>query len=183
MNKNKIIAAVVAVLAALIVIYVAAAPYITVHQIKSAAKAHDSVALSQHIDFDSVRLSLKEQLNAKFARELGQDPDMHNNPFALLGMALAGVVVDKAVDAYISPSGVTQLMEGRKPQAEHEPEQAEGSAPHSTERKPLADASMGYESLNRFVVKAPDDEGRETQFWLTRRGLSWKLTQIVLPMD
>ena len=46
MSKNKIIAALVAVLAALIVVYVAAAPYITVHQIKSAAKAHDSVALS-----------------------------------------------------------------------------------------------------------------------------------------
>ena len=184
MSKNKIIAAVAAVLAALIVIYVAAAPYITVHQIKSAAKAHDSVALSQHIDFDSVRLSLKEQLNAKFARELGQDPDMHNNPFALLGMALAGVVVDKAVDVYVSPSGVTQLMEGRKPQAEREHEsQADGSVPHSSERKPLADASMGYQSLNRFVVKAPDDEGRETQFWLSRRGLDWKLTQIVLPLD
>ena len=65
MRVSKIIAALVV---ALLAIYLAAAPYITVHQIKSAAKAHDGVALSQHIDFDSVRLSLKEQLNAKFAR-------------------------------------------------------------------------------------------------------------------
>lgn len=180
MRVPKIIAALVV---ALLAIYLAAAPYITVYQIKSAAKAHDGVALSQHIDFASVRQSLKDQMNAKFMRELGQNSSGLGEPFAVLGLALAGVVVDKAVDVYVTPSGVTQLMQGRKPQAEREPEQADGSAPSSAERKPLADASMGYQSLNRFVVKAPDDEGRETQFVLSRQGLGWKLTQIVLPMD
>ena len=176
MARVKIIAGIAA---ALVAIYVAAAPYITVYQIKSAAKAHDGVALSQHIDFASVRQSLKDQMNAKFMRELGQNSAGLGEPFAVLGLALAGVVVDKAVDVYVTPSGVTQLMQGRKPQSE-----AESNAPASSqERKPLADATMGYQSWNSFVVKAPNDEAEITQFVLSRRGLGWKLTEIIVPMD
>ena len=69
-------------------------------------------------------------------------------------------------------------MEGHKPQSE-----AESNAPASSqERKPLADATMGYQSWNRFVVKAPNDEAEITQFVLSRRGLGWKLTEIIVPM-
>ena len=159
MRVSKIIAALVV---ALLAIYLAAAPYITVYQIKSAAKAHDGVALSQHIDYASVRQSLKDQMNAKFMRELGQNSAGLGEPFAVLGLALAGVVVDKAVDVYVTPSGVTQLMQGHKPQPE---------------------ATMGYQSLNSFVVKAPNDEAEITEFVLSRRGLGWKLTEIIVPMD
>ena len=175
MRVSKIIAALVV---ALLAIYLAAAPYITVYQIKSAAKAHDGAALSQHIDFASVRQSLKDQMNAKFMRELGQKSAGLGEPFAVFGLALAGVVVDKAVDVYVTPSGVTQLMQGHKPQP------AEDNAPASSqERKPLADATMGYQSLNSFVVKAPNDDAEITQFVLSRRGLGGKLTEIIVPMD
>ena len=133
MRVPKIIAALVV---ALLAIYLAAAPYITVYQIKSAAKAHDGVALSQHIDFASVRQSLKDQMNAKFMRELGQNSAGLGEPFAVLGLALAGVVVDKAVDVYVTPAGVTQLMQGHKPQP------SEDNAP----------ASSGVTFENKFTV-------------------------------
>ncbi|MEZ5436438.1 MAG: DUF2939 domain-containing protein [Pseudomonadales bacterium] len=45
----------------LVAAYVFALPYITVHQIRQAVEMRDSVALSEHIDFPSVRLSLKDQ--------------------------------------------------------------------------------------------------------------------------
>jgi len=49
-------------------IYVVTAPYITVHQIGDAAKRQDGEALSEHIDFPSVRQSFKDQANAAFAK-------------------------------------------------------------------------------------------------------------------
>jgi len=39
---------------------------------------------------------------------------------------------------------------------------------------------MGYRSLGRFVVTAHGRQG-DTQFVLGRRGLGWKLTEIILP--
>ena len=58
MSKGKIIG----IVGALFAIYVAAAPYITVYQMKSAAESRDGEALSEHIEFPSVRQSLKDQM-------------------------------------------------------------------------------------------------------------------------
>lgn len=54
MSRSKIGVGIVAVIFA---IYVVAAPYITVHQMKEAAKRRDGESLSEYIDFPSVRQS------------------------------------------------------------------------------------------------------------------------------
>lgn len=101
----------------LVAAYVFALPYITVHQIRQAVKARDSVALSEHIDFPSVRLSLKDQLNAALMGKIQSD-EMKDNPFAALGMMLAGPLVDKMLEAYVTPAGIGQLLSGKKTQHE-----------------------------------------------------------------
>jgi hypothetical protein len=80
-------------------IYVAAAPYITVHQMKDAAKRRDGEALSEHIDFPSVRQCFKDQVNAMFAKEMVEDEKLKGNPYAPVGMAIVGMMVDTMVDA------------------------------------------------------------------------------------
>lgn len=172
-SKGKILTAI----GALFAIYVAAAPYITVYQLKSAAESRDGEALSERIDFPSVRQSLKDQINAMFMKEITKD-GMKDNPFAALGAAFAGVMVDKMVDAFVTPAGITQLMSGEKPKTTEGEESASNSV-----RKPLSDASMSYESLDKFVVKVKGNSGEEGKFVLRRRGFGWKLTEIIIPLN
>ncbi len=171
MSKGKLLAGI----AALFAIYVAAAPYITVHQIKSAAKSRDGEALSEHVEFPSVRQSLKDQMNAVFMKEMAKE--LEGNPFAAVGAAFAGIMVDKMVDAFVTPAGITQLMSGEKPNPTESGESGRDSA-----REPFANASMAYESLNKFVVTVKGDAGDDGKFVLRRRGIGWKLTEILIPL-
>jgi TonB family protein len=170
MSRGKIIAA----FGVLFAIYVVASPYITVHQMKSAAESYSGEELSEHIEFPSVRQSLKDQMNAMLVKEMAKG-EMKDSPFAALGAAFAWLMVDKIVDTYVTPAGITQLMAGKTPQ----PTEG-GKSGGSSARKPLSDASMSYESLNKFVVKVKGDNGEEGKFVLRRRGMSWKLTEIIV---
>lgn len=181
MSKGKVVLGVVAVL---VVAYIAAAPYITVYQMKSAAENHDGEALSEHIDFPSVRQSLKDQMNIMFAKEMAQDKEMKDNPFAALGAAFAGMMVNKMVDAFVTPAGITQMMAGEKPKPALNNASTQPTTPsEGAARKPWSYATMGYESLNKFVVKVKDEKGGESKFILRREGIGWKLTQIIIPLE
>jgi hypothetical protein len=161
------------------VAYVFALPYITLYHIKQAVDERDSAALSEHIDFPSVRQSLKDQLNAMLMGKMHSD-DMKNNPFAALGMALAGPVVDKMVEAYVTPAGVEQLLAGEKPslknarKIKHAADNADNTAAQEpATEKPLADVAMGYKSTSRFEV---EDKKKGTRVVLRRQGLTWRVT-------
>jgi len=177
------------VLVFLVLAYVFALPYITLYQIKQAVDERDSVALSEHIDFPSVRQSLKDQLNATLMGKMQSD-EMKNNPFAALGMALAGPLVDKMLDVYITPAGVEQLLAGEKPSIKNakkikhvEEGAANNSSSHqedAAEQKPLADVALGYKSTNRFEV---EDQKKGTRVVLRRQGLTWKVAEILFPND
>ncbi len=172
--------------------YVVAAPWLTAYQISDAVDRRDSVALAEQVEFDSVRQSLKQQLNSRVLRELGTDNKQ--NPFAALGASLANMMVDGLLDTYMTPAGIERLMRGETP-APGIPESSPplpsgnevGHGPDATESQPerkklFSDARMGYQTLDRFVVTVTDEKGREADFVLSRRGLDWKLTAIVLPL-
>lgn len=163
----------------LVVAYWIGSPYWVVHQIQSAAQAKDAQALAAHIDFVSVRQNLKDQLNNKMTATVEQHT---NNPFALLGTAFAGLLVDKMVDVYVTPTGMQKLMSGQFPQLPHSsstPDDAKST--DSADSKP--DVQMSYQSLNSFVVTSTSAQGHPIQAVLTRQGLTWKVTNIVLPLD
>ncbi|WP_298719455.1 DUF2939 domain-containing protein [uncultured Oceanisphaera sp.] len=172
--------------------YVAAAPWLTAYRISDAVDQRDSVALAERVEFDSVRLSLKQQLNSRVLRELGADNKQ--NPFAALGASLANIMVDGLLDTYMTPAGIERLMRGETP-APGIPESrplppsntngngSDSGKPQAERKKLFSDAHMGYRSLHRFVVTVTDDEGKQADFVLSRRGLDWKLTAIVLPLN
>lgn len=166
------------------VLYIAAAPYITVYQIRQAAEDRDAEGLSEHIDFPSVRQSLKDQMNAKVMASTSED--LKDNPFAAFGAALAGAMVDKMVDAYVTPAGITQMMKGEKPVGgkarENVSAETTGSG-HQADKKPFDNASMTYEGLSKFVVEVKDGSKEPVRFILRRDGISWKLSEIGLPLD
>lgn len=54
---------------------------------------------------------------------------------------------------------------------------------NSSLREPFANASMSYESLNKFLVIVKDQSGEGGRFILRRHGIDWKLTEIAIPLD
>lgn len=183
MSKPKWI--IVLALLALALAYVVATPWITVYRMKAAIEQHDGAALAAHIDLPSVRQSLKDQINERVQRDLSGNSGTAGNPLATFGTALAGLLVDKLVDATVTPAGISELMEGATPQLPL-PGAATGASTQGTESsasRPLAHASMGYTAWNRFVVTAKDRRGRGQKFILERRGLGWQLTGVILARD
>ena len=167
----------------LLVVYVFASPYLVVYQIRAATQSHDAPALAKHIDFISVRTNLKDQLNQKIAGITSQAGD-DQRPFSRFGTALAGLMVDKLVDVYVTPSGMQQLMSGKKPQSPSTaPQKTPSNTPTTHTEKPDVTSSMSYQSLNTFVVSATGKTGDLVDVVLSRQGLTWKVTNIVLPLD
>lgn len=175
MTKGPVIAVVVGLLA----VGIAAQPYMTVRQLRAAAERRDGAAFSEFIDFPSVRQSLKDQINAAFLREMTKDGGAQQNGAAVLG-AIGGVIVDRAaeafLEAYVTPAGITQMMAGNQSDSDG----------HDTDDKigcqPMAGGSMSYESLNKFVVSAGGDVGRECGIVLRRQGIGWKVTEFIIPL-
>jgi hypothetical protein len=85
--------------------------------------------------------------------------EMSTNPFAALGMALAGPMVDSMVDATVTPAGLSQLLaSGSLPDANRQntgEQVGEASAPSQDIFKSV---SMAYQSFNRFQVSIKPSE-------------------------
>ena len=67
-----------------IVGYVAAGPYLTISEIKTAVVEQDSEKLSNNIEFPTLRQNLKDQLNAVMMKNVVTE--LVDNPFAALAV-------------------------------------------------------------------------------------------------
>jgi hypothetical protein len=116
-------------------------------------------------------------MNARLTKELSGEK-LKENPFAVLGAAFAGVMIDKALDAYVTPAGITQLMAGNKLD-----EKSDKVADDNFSNDPFQNSSMAYESTRKFVINVKDEAGESVKFVLRRNGMDWKLTEIILPSN
>ena len=177
----------------LVILWVVAGPYITVYQMKKAVLNHDGAALSGHVDFPSLRESLKNQMNTMMGvnRDVASVKDI---PLAAIGSLFGGVITDKLVDLYVTPGNIASLMRGDKPDQDSEKAPGFGfgsrdddarnnrTASDESYKRPFSDASMAYAGFDRFTVTVHDgDENKGITFVLRRQGLFWKLTEILLP--
>lgn len=161
----------------LLLAYAVAAPYIVVYQIRDAVQAHDGEELSEHVDFDSLRQSFKDQLNLMLIEQT-KSANPSDDGFAVLGTALAGAMIDKVVDVYITPAALSSMLKGDNPLPS-----AKGARSTAPVHKPFAGSSMSYSSFSKFVVRSNNDNGDEVSFIFRRRGIDWKLCEILLPLD
>ncbi len=179
MNK-KILGSVVALVIA-IVGYLYASPYLVLNSIKTAAQNGESEKVSQYIDYPSVRQSFKDQMNAKMAKELmNQD----NDGFAALGAMIASTMVDKMIDGFVTPEGMTLMLQGKdlKQSAQQSMGGQDSSNQENEEPKPEYEA--GYTSMNDFEVVIKDqDQSKQIKVLMARDGLSWKIHKIAVPME
>lgn len=160
--------------------YVAVGPYLTVRAIRAAVTEQDAASLSKQVDFPALRASLKAQLSDRLVREAGAD--LQVNPFAAFGLSLANGVISGAVDIMVTPLGLGAMMDGRKvwKRIDNDFSPVDPDLPTV---EPLHDARYRYESPSRFTATVDDTDGRPIVFVLTRKGLSWRLSDIRLPRD
>ena len=173
---KKIILGIIVVIA---VGYIFATPYITVYQMKVAAENQDGEALSEHVNFPVLRQNLKDQLNAQLGVVMAQEA-MDDNPFTAIGAAFGGILVGKMIDVYVTPAGIIELMKGESPDTES----TGGSTEKRTPSEPFANVSMSYESFSKFsvTIKLNTELAEEVKFNLRRKGIGWKLTEILFPL-
>jgi hypothetical protein len=150
-------------------------PYVAARQLKQAAISGDADKLDAAVDFPAVRESLKPQLSAALMRKLHDDRDIRDNPLAGIGALLVPTVVDRMVDAFVTPDGLAALVRGNRPS-------------EMKDQPPAENPSIRYDyewiSVDRFRVRLTNTQTQQkgAAFLFERRGLAnWKLVKLELP--
>lgn len=159
--------------------YVAAGPYLTISQIKTGIVEQDSEKLSDNIDFPALRQNLKDQLNAVMMKKAATK--LKDNPFAALAAGFATKMVDGIVDSFVTPTGLASIMEGKKPSRSGTGDTKKTNPPKKEDL--FKNARFSYDSMSKFSIWVPNDKGQEVRFVLKRDGFSWKLVNLIVPMD
>lgn len=159
--------------------YIAISPLLVVNQIKVGIEEKNSELLSKNIDFPILRENIKEQLNAAMMAKVTSE--MENNPFGVLAAGLASKMADGIIDSFITPSGLSSLMQGKEPSKS--PVETPSSSSLNNEEELFQDARYSYDSINRFSVWVLNENDEEIGFILRRNGVEWKLVNIIIPAD
>jgi len=174
MKKSHAFAA-AAIAAALVALSSYASPYWTLHQMKTAITEKDADGLSEHIDFPALRESFKGQMMAMMKERLAP-AGAENNPFAAMGQMMGATLIDRLVDAAVSPAGVMAMMEaGKVKPGARSTQQAKADAANET-----LDYSVDYRGWSKVAIStSKQDAGtfilKRTGFW------SWQLSALELP--
>jgi hypothetical protein len=175
----KRMAVFVLVVLALLVGAGVAGPYLTLYQLRTAIQEQDPERLADQVDFPTLRSNLKDQINARTAQ--ATPPQWRDSPLSALALGLTTQLADHAVDALITPPGLASLMAGYGPRPATVPPadpDAPGTAPPAD---PFRDARTRFDNPNRFSVQARTRRGDLIHFVLSRHGLKWRLSNILLP--
>lgn len=150
--------------------YIYALPFIKVKQIKDTLKSKDTTLLSEYIDFPLLRENIKSQLKASFIKEIQDDEETQNNPFSALGMGLGFIMVDKAIDTFLTSSGIQAIIK----------ESEQSLDIDASLKKYNYKVNMDYKSSRQFhiFVENNDSKNENIQFILKRKGLNWQLTSV-----
>ena len=160
--------------------YIAAGPFMTVNAIRTAVRDQDAAALSKHIDFPALRMSFKRQLDDYLVRRAG--PDMQSNVFGAIALRIASGATDGLVDAMATPAGLAALLEGRNfLHRLNGSRRSEDPYTPALPRDPLEGATYASNRHRGSRQQFQNGDGEPVVFVLTRQGLRWKLTDVLLP--
>lgn len=161
-------------------------PFFAVQSLIDAAHHGDKAKLDAMIDFPAVRDGLKVQLKNALIDRMAKDPEVQNSPFAALALGMATAMVDKTVDAYVTPESIGNLAAGQTapvaggetaPAGQLTPQPA--PKPQAKTAKPKV--AYRYVTLDRVEATVPsnNDPKAVVRFDFERRNLiSWKLVKI-----
>lgn len=154
-----------------------ASPHVALYRMRAAVEARDAQALSGHVDFPSLRESVKVQVMRRLGAQdvLG---DSGSNPFAAFGKAMALAVIDPVVDAAVTPAGVAAMLDSGDIRVQ--PKREDAPAPTGEGARDKVNYDLSYRGWDQAVVQRADGGG--VAFILNRDGLwGWKLAAVELP--
>ena len=152
-------------------------PWWTLRQVQRAADARDAAALSAYVDYPALRTDVKQQAQRTISQAAATD-----DPLIALGAAVAGVLVDPAVEALVTPDGVAAMF-AQAPVAETPVEKAPPArgAPFGLPKLDLGHAPK-IERIGLDQFRVADRAGRGTARFV-RHGLGWRLAGIRLAVS
>lgn len=149
-----------------------ASPYMVTKQLYRGVMQMDANVIERHVDFPSLRESLKEQANAYLAIHMPRGEDGRTGIFGAAGLVMMPKIVEAVVDAYVTPTGMRQALE----RAVVKTSQAEGKEPRPLKREDIDYAF--FENPDTFRVEA-----RDMVFILRLKDWRWQLTEARLPPE
>lgn len=151
-----------------------ASPYTALRGIQQAVADNNADAVSEHIDYDVLRANMKLRVGGYMLETTA--PSMPKL-FKDLALSQASVVIDKAVDAYVTPETLKRVMEIKPVQGSNAKDavaiQRTWDIQWRTERKGLNEIWLHVASTNSKYA------GREVVVYLRRvSGITWKVVDI-----
>ncbi|MDQ5985442.1 MAG: hypothetical protein CSYNP_01152 [Syntrophus sp. SKADARSKE-3] len=182
--KYVVIMCIVAISTILFAIY--ALPFIAYYQVESAIMTKDTGKLASYTDFNELKRNMKNQKGQRVIKNLKKD-DGTDQSLVDLSIAWSAITTDVEIDRSISTEGFYVNLSGmgldnRKPDR-IKPMQEVNTI--ELVKKLFDDASFNYQSFSKFTVNVKDKKGRYVEYFLftfDRDGLTWKLTNVRLPM-
>lgn len=173
--RNAIAIGVGVVVVAFVAAYLSS-PFLALDSLSNAVRTGDRDKLSVLVDFPAVRTSLKDQFSALIAKRANDRQELKKNPFAGFVLMLVPVILDKVVDATVTPDGIAELL--ARPIDDHPKE------PRDKQKR--WNRSWSFIDFDHFRARYTDPDDAGIVFGLVferRRLFSWKLVRIDLPGD
>jgi len=151
-------------------------PYRTLKGLQSAIALGDTGALNEYVDFPTLRQNLKHQINTRANAQV--NAALPSGILSQLAAGIANSVVDTTVESLVTPAGLNKLVLGAsivtgQPQGE----------PGGTLAERFNGGGGAFEATDRFVYTIKPTTNRELTLILTRTGLTWRLTNVLLPVE
>ena len=177
-------------------------PYYSARQLVDAAQREDVAKLERYIDFPQLRSNIKARVKGEVEESLGGSVPPE---FGELLRAGSDLIVGPLVDRFVSPEGISDIIQGRKdwrelgrelkgrgrdlndrsasapPQAPLEDSEREQAGKH--ERRWQLDG-WRFTGINTVVVDCRQYKdgiaGDSVRLFLERQGLRWRLVDVAL---
>ena len=154
-----------------------ASPYWALHSLSNAVRDKDAARVSEYVDFVLLRDSVKELMTARMDAEMKTRGVPEDNPFANLAQTFVKGMLNQAVDAMVSPSGVVKLLQQQRSETPRSapPPASPGGGSGTTDAQAGSKPRFHVDYQNYSTVHV-SSEGRELGFVFRRYGLlSWKM--------
>lgn len=166
-------------LCALVLVY-GASPYVAFWRFNEALRANDANSLRSRVDFMSVRVSLKQQLRAKFFPS--PQPEAPEDALAGLVSRLGPDLIDQLVDSLVTPEGLAALIADPT----FAREAGERKDPGMLARLPKTPRNIDWSQVKHAFFTGPreflvDLNGTKLRFRFV--GFRWRLKTVELALD
>lgn len=157
-----------------LVAFYVASPYLVMQKLYDGVMRMDADVIERHVEFPALRESLKEQANAYLATRLPKAQNGRPSLFGAAGLVMLPKVVEALVDAYVTPTGMRQVLDQATVRVD-------GKDVSEKEPRPLR-----REDIQHAFFENPDTfriEAKNMVFILRLKDWKWKLTEARLPPD